>query len=138
MRLIPIILAMTLLASGPVTAGSLPYRMAASSDLTMAPAVIMSAGSRASAVRALRKVPSVGVVNLNIRHNFSLWDDSSAPDVREFRLVAAHHAAGIRKLRAALSANPVTRKALARRGIPVSRVVGVRIGSNGSLRLYLL
>jgi hypothetical protein len=35
-------------------------------------------------------------------------------------------------------ANPVTRKALERRGISIARVVGVQVSSSGSLRVYLL
>jgi hypothetical protein len=102
-----------------------------------AQAVIMSAGSRAAQIRTLRSVPSVGVVNLAIRRVPRFRNDS-VPDVSEYRISAEKNAAGITRLRAALKANPVTRKALAARGISINRVVGVRISSNGSLRLYLL
>ena len=129
---------LALAASAPAHAGYRTYGVATSSDLSMGVAIIMSAGSRAAAVRALKQVPSVGVVRLDIRRSPRMFDDSGLPDVSEFRIAAGRHAAGIAKLRSALKANPVTRKALAARGIPVNRVVGVRIGSNGSLRLYML
>jgi hypothetical protein len=41
-------------------------------------------------------------------------------------------------LRAALRANPATRKALAAHGISIDRVVGVRVGSHGALRIFLI
>jgi hypothetical protein len=78
-----------------------------------------------------------GVVNLAIRRVPRFRNDS-VPDVSEYRISAEKNAAGITRLRAALKANPVTRKALAARGISINRVVGVRISSNGSLLLYLL
>jgi hypothetical protein len=126
-----------LLATTPALAGPPYATFVVSSELTSAQAVIMAAGSRAAAVRALRKVPSVGVINLNIRRT-PFMRDSSLPEAYEFRGSARRNAAGIAKLRAALKANPVTRRALADHDIPVNRVVGVRIGSNGSLRLYIL
>jgi hypothetical protein len=138
MRFRAIILAASLLAGTPAMAGGQFYGAATTSDLTTATAVIMSAGSRAAAIRALRHVPSVGVINLNTGHRMGLRDDSSVPDVSEFRIAASKYAGGIAKLRAALAANPVTRKALAKRGIAIGHVVGVKIGSNGALRLYLL
>ncbi len=126
----------TLLAASPLLAVSETYGFsnAAASD---AVPTIMSAGSRAAAVRQLKNVPSVGVVNLAVRPSI-LRDDGSSPDYFEIRSSANRNAAGIRKLRAALSANPVTRRALERRGVAIGRVVGVRIGSNGSLRVYVL
>lgn len=137
MKLLRIALAAMLLTTAPAVAGGLKFAPVMSSEISTAQAVIMAAGSRASAVKQLRKVPTVGVVNLNIRHT-PLMSDSSLPDVREFRISAAKNAAGIRKLRAALSANPVTRKALARHKVPVNRIVGVKISSSGALRVYVL
>ena len=101
-----------------------------------AEAAILSAGARAAAISRLKKVPSVGVVNLNIRYLPLLRSD--APDVAEFRISAGKNAAGIKRLRAALAANPATRRALASRGIAIDRVVGVDIYSNGSLRVYII
>lgn len=101
-----------------------------------AEAAILSAGSRAVAISRLKVVPSVGVVNLNIRYVPRFRSD--APDVAEFKVSAGKNFKGISRLRAALAANPATRRALSVRGIPVNRVVGVDIYSNGSIRLYIL
>ena len=101
-----------------------------------ADAAILSAGSRAAAISRLKVVPSVGVVNLNIRYVPRIRDD--APDVSEFKVSAGKNLSGIRRLRAALAANPATRRALSVHGISVNRVVGVDIYSNGSIRLYIL
>jgi hypothetical protein len=97
---------------------------------------ILSAGSRAAAISRLKAVPSVGVVNLSFR-NVPRFR-TNAPDVSDFKISAGKHIGGIRRLRAALAANPATRRALSVRGISVNRVVGVDIYSNGSIRLYIL
>jgi hypothetical protein len=99
-------------------------------------AAIMSAGSRAGAVSRLKAVPSVGVINLNIRRAPRF--NSDVPDITEFRVSAGKNFSGIKRLRNALASNPVTRHALGSRGISIGRVVGVDISSNGSLRLYVL
>ena len=85
----------------------------ASSDGIQAISAIMSAGSRAATVRGVRKVPSVGVVNLNFQpyHRFS---DNNDTNIVELRLMATRNAAGIRRLQSALASNPVTAKALSR------------------------
>lgn len=98
-------------------------------------AAIMSAGSRALQVPGIKKVPSVGVLNLRIIH---VPGASNIIDINEFRIMAQHRAGGIAKLRSALKANPVTRKALAKHGVNIDRVIGVRISSGGSLRVYLI
>ena len=87
-----------------------------------AEAAIMSAGSRVSAISRLKAVPSVGVVNLNIR--WVPMRRSVVPDVAEYRISAGKNFSGIKRLRKALAANPVTRRALAVRGISIGRVVG--------------
>jgi hypothetical protein len=101
-----------------------------------AEAAIISAGSRAGAVTRLKAVPSVGLINLNIRRVPRFGSD--VPDIAEFRVSASKNFSGIKRLRNALASNPVTRRALAIRGISIGRVVGVDISSNGSLRLYVL
>ncbi len=101
-----------------------------------AEAAIMSAGSRAAAISRLKAVPSIGVINLNIRRAPRFGSD--VPDIAEFRVSAGKNFSGIKRLRNALAANPVTRRALAIRGISMGRIVGVDISSNGSLRLYVL
>ena len=115
---------------------NLPAQAFGGGDSYKAQAAIMSAGSRAAAISRLKAVPSVGVVNLNIR-----WVPmfrSDAPDPAEYRISAGKNFSGIKRLRAALAANPATRRALASRGISISRVVGVDVYSNGSIRLYIL
>jgi hypothetical protein len=109
----------------------------ASSDGTQAISAIMAAGSRAAIVRNVRKVPSVGVVNLNFQpyHRFS---DEYVTNIVELRLMAERNAAGIRRLQSALASNPVTAKALSRHGVDIGRVVGVMVSSGGSLRLFVL
>jgi hypothetical protein len=105
-------------------------------DAQDAESAILSAGTRAGRIAAIREVPSVGVVNLNY-HRGPLRDDS-IPEPQEFRISAAKHAAGIRRMRAALRANPVTREALAAHGVSINAIIGVKVSSNGSLRLYVL
>ena len=99
-------------------------------------AAIMSAGSKAAAISRLKSVPSVGVVNLSFR-NVPRFR-TNAPDVSEFKVSAGKNFIGIRRLRNALASNPVTRRALASRGISIGRVVGVDVYSSGSIRLYIL
>lgn len=123
---------LSVLASSPA---SLPTQ-AFADDTYKADAAILSAGSRAAAISRLKSVPSVGVVNLNIRFMSRFRDD--AHDVTAFKISAGKNFSGIRRLRAALAANPATRRALSVRGISVDRIVGVDIYSNGSIRLYKL
>lgn len=127
-----IFFSLSVLALSPA---SLPTQ-AFADDTYKADAAILSAGSRAAAISRLKSVPSVGVVNLNIRYVSRFRDD--AHDVTAFKISAGKNFSGIRRLRAALAANPATRRALAVRGISVNRVVGVDIYSNGSIRLYTL
>jgi hypothetical protein len=108
-------------------------------DAYQADSAILSAGSRAQTVKRLRQVPSVGVVWLDYLHlprGGLLWNDR--PDPSEFRMEAERHAGDIQKLRQALRANPATRHALEDRGIAISRVVGIRIFSNGAILVYLI
>ena len=127
-----IFLSLSVLALPPA---SLPTQ-AFADDTYKAEAAILSAGSRAAAISRLKSVPSVGVVNLNIRYMSRFRDD--AHDVTAFKISAGKNFSGIRRLRAALATNPATRRALSVRGISVNRVVGVDIYSNGSIRLYIL
>lgn len=101
-----------------------------------AEAAILSAGSKAAAIARLKSVRSVGVVNLSFR-NVPRFR-SKAPDVSEFKVSAGKNYIGIKRLRAALAANPATRRALADRGISIGRVVGVDVYSSGAIRLYVL
>lgn len=125
-------LSLALLAVSPF---NLPAQ-AFGGDAYKAEAAIMSAGSRAAAISRLKAVPSVGVVNLKIRRVPTLR--SNVPDVAEYKISAGKNFSGIKRLRNALATNPVTRRALASRGISIGKVVGVDVSSNGSLRLYIL
>ena len=93
-----------------------------------AEAAILSAGSKAAAIARLKSVRSVGVVNLSFRN---------VPRFRS-KASAGKNYIGIKRLRAALAANPATRRALADRGISIGRVVGVDVYSSGAIRLYVL
>jgi predicted solute-binding protein len=126
------LLAFAVLAAAPTGASAQFF----SGSSYKAEAAIISAGSRAAAISRLKRVPSVGVVNLNVR-SVPLFR-SDAPDVAEFRISASKNANGIRRLRTALAANPATRHALANHGIAIGRVVGVDIYSNGSIRVYII
>ena len=101
-----------------------------------AEAAILSAGSKAAAISRLESVRSVGVVNLSFR-NVPRFR-TNAPDISEYKVSASKNFGGIKRLRNALAANPVTRRALAVRGISIGRVVGVDVYSSGSIRLYIL
>ena len=99
-------------------------------------AAIMSAGAKAAAVSRLKSVPSVGVVNLSFR-NVPRFR-TSAPDVSEFKVSARKNFSGIKRLRNALAANPVTRRTLASRGIAIGRVVGVDVFQRFNQTLHSL
>lgn len=100
-------------------------------------ATIMRAGSTAQKISHIKNVPSVGVINLR-RDTSSRFIGDYTDTLQEYRLTVEKNAAGIKRLRSALRANPVTRRALAAHGISLSRVVAVDVGSNGSLRIYML
>ena len=129
-------LAITLLLTPIALAAGVPAQVT-TADVSLAESAILSAGARAVSIARIVRVPSLGIVRLDFRIT-PRRASGSLPDVQEWRLKAQKNAAGIRRLRAALSANPATRAALASHGISVSRVVGAHISSNGSLRLYLL
>lgn len=105
-------------------------------EVRQAESAMTFAASRASAVRRLKQVSSVGVIRLDTLRRQYLRDDGF--DISELYIYAEKHAAGINRLRSALKANPVTRRALQPRNIPLHRVIGVQIGSNGALRVYIL
>ncbi|MFN0191246.1 MAG: hypothetical protein ACKVP5_04610 [Aestuariivirga sp.] len=114
-----------------------PAPVQAQPEAAFAQSAMMSAGSRAAQIRQLDQVPAIGVIRLDFRYVSTKYNDNEE-DPAYFRRIAERNSAGIAKLRAALRANPVTRKALAARGIPINRIVGVNIGSRGALRLYYL
>jgi hypothetical protein len=104
-------------------------------DSHSAEAAIINAGKRATEIARIRNVPSVGVINLSF-YTSRLNDDVA--DVYQFRLSAQKNARVVNALRKALRRNPATRQALSQHGVSINRVVGVDIGSTGSLRVYVL
>jgi hypothetical protein len=137
-RVSSILIALALAVAPAAAAEMRAIPALASSDGIQALSAIMAASSRAATVRGLRKVPSVGVVNLNFQPYHRYSDNSSETNVVELRIMARRNAAGIRRLQSALASNPVTARALSRHGVDIGRVVGVMVSSGGSLRLYIL
>ena len=122
------------IATAPIAVTPPALAQVSGSDVQMATAAIVNAGTRANRVPGIKKVPRVGVVRLDVGPVIS---DSTVPSPAEYRIMANRNSAGVNKLRRALSANPATRAALAQRGISVSQVAGAQISTNGSLRLYI-
>jgi hypothetical protein len=125
-------LIMLMLAIGIAPVAALAYGLISPSEDYLAESAIMSAGSAAAKVKQIKRVPSVGVLSLNVPYF------RGGTSFSEYRVSASKNAAGINRLQSALYRNPVTRKALVERGIPINQIVGVRISSNGSLRVYVL
>lgn len=120
--------AAALAAATPAVAGI------SGSDPFEAYSAVLGAGQNAVAVRHLRNVPSVGVVHVD---NGAVSPTSKYGEIANDILITADKkASGIGALRNALSANPVTRHALAAHGVDIGRVIGVQIGSSGSLRVF--
>jgi hypothetical protein len=102
-------------------------------------ATIMRAGSTAQKIARIKNVPSVGVINLRLDAvGGSGFIGGYTDTIQDYRLMVERNAGGISKLRSALRANSVTRNALAEHGVSLGRVVAVDVGSNGSLRVYVL
>ncbi len=120
--------------------GSAPLPAAAMDMASEVAAEGAIAGARSAAARIARidHVPSVGVVNLNVATERFNRDERVFMDAGDFRGLAARYSGGISRLKRALMANPATRSALADHGIEVGDVVGVKVSSSGSLRLFVL
>jgi hypothetical protein len=106
-----------------------------SSNYSESASAILSAGSASAKIRTLKSVPSVGVVRVQFGFVPRLSNDGE--NTSTLLLSAERNSAGIAKLRAALAVNPVTRNVLELHGVPLSKVIGVNVGSNGSLRLFV-
>ena len=104
-------------------------------DVQWATSSIQMAGKRANQVPGIKKVPSVGVIRLDIP-TIPMFN-GDVPDWQEFKIMTQRNAAGVAKLQKNLAANPVTAAALAKNHVQPWQVAGVQIGSNGSLRLYI-
>lgn len=104
-------------------------------DSQSASSSIMNAGTSAVRVRSITKVPSVGVIRLDVPTAPLLSSD--IPTRQEFKIMVQRNAAAVANLQRALAANPVTRAALAKHHVDPRQVAGVQVSSRGSLRLYI-
>ncbi|MFO1133110.1 MAG: hypothetical protein U1E16_14000 [Hyphomicrobiales bacterium] len=104
-------------------------------DVQWAISSIQMAGKRAAQVPGIKKVPSVGVIRLDVP-TIPMFN-GDVPDWQEFKIMTQRNAAGVAKLQRNLAANPVTAAALAKNHVSPGQVAGVQIGSNGALRLYI-
>ena len=135
LKALPLALALLgAIALAPVTA---PHALAqvTNIDVQWAISSIQMAGSRANQVPGIKKVPSVGVIRLDIPTVPMIGGD--IPNWQEFKIMTQRNAAGVAKLQKNLAANPVTAAALAKNRVQPWQVAGVQIGSNGALRLYI-
>ncbi|PZF78314.1 hypothetical protein DK847_00350 [Aestuariivirga litoralis] len=129
--------ALALLAASAIVPLCAPQAVAqvTNIDVQWAISSIQMAGKRASQVPGIKKVPSVGVIRLDIPTVPMYRGD--IPDWQDFKIMTQRNAAGVAKLQRNLAANPVTAAALAKVRVKPSQVAGVQIGSNGALRLYI-
>lgn len=104
-------------------------------DVQWAISSIQMAGKRANQIPGIKKVPSVGVIRLDVP-TIPMFN-GDVPDWQEFKIMTQRNAAGVAKLQKNLAANPVTAAALAKHRVQPWQVAGVQIGSTGSLRLYI-
>lgn len=104
-------------------------------DVQFAISSIQTAGRQAAQVPSIKKVPSVGIIRLDVPTVPMFNGD--IPDWQEFKIMVQGNAAAVGRLQRALAANPVTAAALARVRVQPSQVAGIQIGSNGALRLYI-
>ena len=127
--------ALALIAAG-LSAAALPaVAQVTNIDVQWAISSIQMAGKRANQIPGIKKVPSVGVIRLDIPTVPMFNGD--IPDWQEFKIMTQRNAAGVAKLQKNLAANPVTAAALAKNRVKPWQVAGVQIGSNGALRLYI-
>lgn len=121
-----------LLTLGITSPPAFAFGFISPSEDYLAEAAIMSASTTAAKVRQIKKVPSVGVLSLNVPYF------EGGMSYADFRILASKYSSGIGRLQSALYRNSATRNELAKRGIPIDQIVGVRVSSNGSLRIYIL
>jgi len=116
-------------------AGS-PHAQLSQYNFEQAISGMMSAGSRAAQVSHLRNL--TGIVVIRLRWIVVFRTPGEEPNVAAISISAQKNAAGIARLRSALQVNPVTRAALADKGISISRVVAVKIVGGGYLKVFIL
>jgi hypothetical protein len=129
--------ALALLGAAAIVPATAPQALAqvTNIDVQWAISSIQMAGKRAGQVPGIKKVPSVGVIRLDVP-TIPMFN-GDVPDWQEFKIMTQRNAAGVAKLQRNLAANPVTAAALAKNHVRPSQVAGVQIGSNGALRLYI-
>jgi hypothetical protein len=108
------------------------------SDEIEAENAIRDARRTPARIAQIRRVPAVGVINLNMVALERFGSRMSYMDASDFRIVASQNAGGVARMRRALAANRVTRAAVADQGVEIGDVVGVVISRNGNLRLFVL
>lgn len=130
-------LALLLLGAAAIVPATAPRAVAqvTNIDVQWAMSSIQQAGKRANQVPGITKVPSVGVIRLDVP-TIPMFN-GDVPDWQEFKIMTQRNAAGVAKLQKNLAANPVTAAALAKNRVSPWQVAGVQIGSNGALRLYI-
>jgi hypothetical protein len=102
-------------------------------------ATIMRAGSTAQKVARIKSVPAVGIIKIRRDFDGTFRRGIDRQDaIAAAKISAERNSSGVNKLRKALRNNPATRNALASYGISINRIVGVDVGSNGALRVYVL
>jgi hypothetical protein len=135
LKALPFALALALLGTiVPVATPSVQAQVT-NIDVQWAISSIQMAGKRANQVPGIKKVPSVGVIRLDVP-TIPMFN-GDVPDWQEFKIMTQRNAAGVAKLQKNLAANPVTAAALAKNHVNPWQVAGAQIGSNGSLRLYI-
>ena len=124
----PAILALALAA--PASA----FAQMTDSEVGDAGAAVLRSDRDAAVVRRIHNVPSVGVVMLSggpvnpVSH--------LGMDITDVQIYAQKFPGRVAALRHALAANPATAHALHANGVDIAQVIGVQIGSSGSLRVY--
>ena len=97
---------------------------------------VLSAGTAARRVAALRHVAGISAYNMGFKTTPMRFDfDRTA---QSLGITADRHAGEVASLRAALRRNPATAHALAAHGIAIARVIGIHISSGGWLTVYFL
>ena len=129
------LLKILVLSSALLAPAAASAQLADQSQVVEAQSAIQDAGKTASAVRALRNVPMVGVIRIDYR--FVSPVSSMGNEIAALQILAGQNSNAIRQLRQALAANPVTNQALTKNRVDINRVVGIRIGGTGSLRAFV-
>ena len=123
-----------LLGLALITAAPAAFAQIDSTTDIEASSAILDADQAAAQIRGLRNVPSIGVIQLQPLYGSPF--SRAGNIVSKLQTYADKNQAAINHLRHALKANPVTRRVMAEHGVILERVIGVSIGSTGSLRVF--